>query len=65
MTITLKIIKTIIPGVALGQDNDGNTFHVNNGDIYADQYCEVNIIGDIAIPKVFDYNISYFIKKIW
>ena len=59
---TLRVIRNILPGVALGQDSQGNSFYIMNGDLYLDKVCEVEINGKSATLKELNYDIFSLIQ---
>jgi hypothetical protein len=61
--MVLKIIKKIFPGVALGQDNEGNLFYVQNGDLFLNDSCEVEVGDKVATLQELNYDLNYIKDK--
>jgi len=59
----VQVIKTILPGLALGQDRQGTNFFIINGDLYLDKSCDVAINGKSAILKELNYDVSTLIEE--
>lgn len=60
---TLLVTEIAFPKVALGQDSEGNTFYIKNGDLFLNETCEVQLDGKLATLKELNYDILALIKK--
>jgi len=61
---TIQVNKMFFPGVGLGKDKEGNNVFVLNGDLYLDNVCDAFVDGNLAVPVVFNYEISELIKGV-
>ena len=59
----VHIIKNILPGISLRQDDNGNRYYVMNGDLYLNENCEVEIHKKNASLKETNYDLSHFKKN--